>query len=182
MTELNVTAYFPLLENCVSRFLRRGDVRQLGGTDAIRSAAYHGLLRAQRTYHAEKGAQFATYAYRCIKGEMLEWARICARQRRVPTLPLDEVLGDEETDTARLRCLRDPRQEFADTALIGLTVREALFRLRSRHREVLVLRFYANYTLQEVGACLGVTDSRIEQLQREALGQLKLALEFEEGG
>lgn len=82
---------------------------------------------------------------------------------------------------------RDPLETIADPSqvspeLIALQanehalIHEALKQLSERKRVVLQLYFFEEMKLREIGEALGVTESRVCQIQSEALTQLKSIL------
>ena len=90
------------------------------------------------------------------------------------------VLSDDETAIERIDTLvsedrfADPEHHTArDQA--KLRFREAFERLPRREREVAVLLYVKNLTLREIGAILGVSESRVCQIH----GQLKRMLKEE---
>jgi RNA polymerase sigma factor for flagellar operon FliA len=75
--------------------------------------------------------------------------------------------GTESDELPDQRLLREER-------LTGL--RAAIGRLPEREARVLALCYFEELTMREVGAALGVTESRVCQLRQQALGRLRQAL------
>ena len=79
-----------------------------------------------------------------------------------------------------LETFSDPEQLTPDLHLEAADQNELLLKamktLTERKRIVLQLYYFEEMKLREIGDALGVTESRVCQIQSEALGQLKLAL------
>jgi RNA polymerase sigma factor for flagellar operon FliA len=75
--------------------------------------------------------------------------------------------GTESDELPDQRLLREERL----TAL-----QAAIGRLPEREARVLALSYFEELTMREVGAALGVTESRVCQLRQQALGRLRQAL------
>jgi RNA polymerase sigma factor for flagellar operon FliA len=88
------------------------------------------------------------------------------------TVSLD---GEDDLDPAAQ--IRDPHVEPADEVLCHRQEREALRRaldaLPPRPRRVLDLYYGEGLTLRQIGEMLGVTESRISQIQTEAVRRLR---------
>jgi RNA polymerase sigma factor for flagellar operon FliA len=75
--------------------------------------------------------------------------------------------GTESDELPDQRLLREER-------LTGLQT--AIGRLPEREGRVLALCYFEELTMREVGAALGVTESRVCQIRQQALGRLRQAL------
>jgi RNA polymerase sigma factor for flagellar operon FliA len=78
--------------------------------------------------------------------------------------------GDESTDPERMATRGDARERF----------RRAFERLPERDREVAVLLYVKHLTLREIGAVLGVSESRVSQLHGQLKGRIRDALRADE--
>ena len=61
-------------------------------------------------------------------------------------------------------------------ARCGVCLPEAIAELPERERMVLTLYYYEELTMREVGATLGVVESRVSQLHSSAMARLRVAL------
>ncbi len=152
-----------------------------------------GLLEAGNRYREGSPAAFSTFAHHRVRGSIRDAYRkeMCqgfvgrARKIRRGAPPVE------------IECLNEPRFSDADGPSIlweetigsdgmldRLCAKDLLGRLLAglSPRQLLVvdLRFFQDHTLREVGAVLGVTESRAHQLVKETLIRLHLILEKEE--
>jgi RNA polymerase sigma factor (sigma-70 family) len=102
--------------------------------DDLYSLGNIGLLSAARTYDAQRGVAFSTYAYRCIEHSILgalkrEWDQqiecICLSQLSVEEddNPIEEQIPDTAPDASAIafhRCDRD----LLEAAIEGLSERQ----------------------------------------------------------
>ena len=90
---------------------------------------------------------------------------------------LNQRKGDQGDRRDPLESIADPLQSSPETIFLASAERElvaeALKRLSERKRLVLHLYFFEEMKLREIGETLGVTESRVCQIQAEALSQLK---------
>jgi RNA polymerase sigma factor (sigma-70 family) len=131
-----------------------------------------GLMKAARRYDPDghPGYRFSSYAIYAIRNSIAE----ARRRREMSSLP------DRD-------CCEDPgpaphaHAELADD-LAGM--RRAVARLRVRTRRVIEWRFFKDETLEKVGRKLGVSKQRVEQIEREALAEMRamMGVEMRKGG
>ena len=83
---------------------------------------------------------------------------------------------DSENDLKLIDIIKDESINIEDSVekdeLIQ-TVTKALDMLNERDRLVLSLYYYEELTLKEIGAVLGVSESRVSQLNKKAILNLK---------
>jgi len=99
---------------------------------------------------------------------------------QIETLDVTELSHGEDSSShqpqERLRDVRgDPEDLYARGEIVGL-VAAAVSGLDERSRRIVVLSYFEELTLRDIGAALGVTESRVCQLQSKALGELASAL------
>jgi len=115
-----------------------------------------------------------------------ELAELRSRVRRASVVSLDAPTanregrgGDTPTDLSDM--LFDPDQadpaEEVEAAELRAMLRDALVLMPERHRLVVVGYFLEGRTSAELASLLGVTESRISQLRKEALELLRGSLE-----
>lgn len=92
------------------------------------------------------------------------------------TSSLDNIVLDSENDLKLIDIIKDESINVEDSVekdeLIQ-TVTKALDMLNERDRLVLSLYYYEELTLKEIGAVLGVSESRVSQLNKKAILNLK---------
>ena len=113
--------------------------------------------------------------------------RLYRQASRAP-VSLDAPMGDDGTDHVS-EVVSDPNAAAPFDRLVRENdtelVRDVLGTLKARERGILAMRFGLDgggpKTLEEVGACFGVTRERIRQIQDEALKKLRARMEERDG-
>lgn len=156
--------------------------------DDLHSAALLGLCHAARSFDANRGVKFTSFAQDRILGEMKEYLRqsrllgyrLAPRSEFAPQMCL---LSEAVTSPGYHE--DDPPDGLIDPGLPAgweaesVDTVEALARtLPGRHRSVILLLYtQAGYETQaEVARTLGVHPARISQLHGEAIGMLRVNL------
>ena len=189
-----------------------------------------GLVQAAHRYEPDRGASFVTFAYRRVRGAVIDFLRSrdsvskSARQRmtrlrrhirdfreregRKPSIAemaaatglekdtvcrllsyerwdgmasLDSSVQDEEGSSTALAQLvpgeqSTPLQDLEKKDLIE-EMTDALERLPDRQQKVLILYYYEELYMKEIGEVLGLSESRISQLHSRALYTLSRQME-----
>jgi len=148
-------------EGLVQAVVRRYGFGELAFTEAVHLGRM-GLWRAVLHYTPERGWAFSTYAWPCIRNEILDVGRTRARQREVPTVSWT-VLSDQVLDALLEQGTQAVRQ--------GL--RQLVARLPARLRYVIEAYYglarQPASTYAAIGVHLGLTKQRVCQLHTEAL-------------
>ncbi len=153
--------------------------------DDLVQAGTIGLMDAVQKYDPAKNTQFKTYAKFRIRGAILDSLRDCdwaprdlrrqARQIEQAQTKLRNQLGhtptDEET-AAPYAPEKDPFFLCAQSEMKEILT-AAIEDLPKKERDVMVLYYYEELTLKEVGAVLGVVESRVSQLRSAAILRLR---------
>lgn len=125
-----------------------------------------------------------------------------ARELRIPVEELDELLGevavatvmsldadasaeDSEQSTCLGEYLADPNADDIERSLAEQEMKELIARrlaeLPEKEQLVLVLYYYEELTLKEIGEILEVTESRVCQIHTKAILRLKGKIQRHEG-
>lgn len=161
---------------CANRFMRNGQAQQAGLTFAdLYQSGMAGLLNSLRTYRAEAGAGFLTYATPSIWREMM---RAC-RKGQMLTVPINSTLcvnwcsldapapGAAHDEDPLIDYLPAPGDDYATTDT--LTAIEQT--LTTQEMEVAQLKA-EGYTFAQIGEMFGVTGSRIQQILKKSRHKL----------
>ncbi len=96
---------------------------------------------------------------------------------------LDDVwyLGKEDDEVSIKDTIKSPSSlnpyNTVEKAEIQKTIAKEIQKLPEREKKVLILYYYEDLTLKEIGAVLDVTESRISQLHTKAIRHLRVYLE-----
>ena len=139
-----------------------------------------GLIKAIRTFRADKNIKLATYASRCIENEILMYLRKLAVRRGEVSIDeplntdwdgnellLSDILGTDVDEVSR--ALEDDAERQM--------LLEALSCLTEREQRIIALRFGLPggraYTQKEVADLLGISQSYISRLEKRILDRLR---------
>ncbi len=166
--------------------------------DDLIGAGMLGLLDAVDKFDPLKGVMFKTYAEMRVRGAMLDslrdldWAprslravilgismaqfqSLLGELRGLTITGLD--LGDEDEDGQTLKYLPQDAAHSPLAIFERTEVREfmttAIERLPQRERQVVALYYVEELTMKEIGATLGVTESRVSQIHTQAVLRLR---------
>ncbi|MDO4572932.1 MAG: RNA polymerase sporulation sigma factor SigE, partial [Clostridia bacterium] len=150
------------------------------GTEDLISIGTIGLIKAVNTFDAGKRIKLATYASRCIENEILMHLRRTSRLKLEVSfdeplnvdwdgneLLLSDILGTDGDIISR------ELEEEVDRELL----REALYRLSPREKQIVELRFGLNNqperTQKQVADMLGISQSYISRLEKRIIQRLR---------
>ncbi len=150
------------------------------GIEDLISIGTIGLIKAIRTFRAEKQIKLATYASRCIENEILMYIRKTSSLRGEVSIDeplnidwdgnellLSDVIGTEE-DTVGKNIERSEDER---------TIRAAVAELETRERVIIELRYGLTggeeRTQKEVADMLGISQSYISRLEKKIIRRLR---------
>ena len=153
-------------------------------TEDLVSIGSIGLIKAIRTFKADKNIKLATYASRCIENEILMYLRKHNSIRG--EVSIDEPLNTDWDGNELL--LSDVLGTDADSVCKDIEadeecrmLRQALERLDGREREIMEMRFglagMREMTQKEVADALGISQSYISRLEKKIISKLKREME-----
>ncbi len=153
-------------------------------TEDLVSIGSIGLIKAIRTFKADKNIKLATYASRCIENEILMYLRKISNIRG--EVSIDEPLNVDWDGNELL--LSDVLGTDADSICRDIEndeeckmLRRALQALEPREREIMEMRFGLSgrreMTQKEVADVLGISQSYISRLEKKIIGRLRRELE-----
>ncbi len=154
------------------------------GIEDLISIGTIGLIKAIRTFHADRQIKLATYASRCIENEILMYIRKNSALRGEISIDeplnidwdgnellLSDVIGtDEDTVGKDIERSEDER-----------TIRTAVSELDERERMIIELRYGLTggeeRTQKEVADMLGISQSYISRLEKKIIRRLREKIE-----
>ena len=163
-----------------------------------------GLLDAVEKFEPDKNVKFKTYAITRIRGAIydelrtLDWVPRSVRQK---AREIEEAvrITEEKLGRSAIRSLNDLRSNnkgddkislmdsleapsslnpdvIVEKAEMKRVIAEAIKELPEKEQKVLVLYYYEELTLKEIGKVLDVTESRVSQLHTKAITRLRARL------
>lgn len=153
-------------------------------TEDLVSIGSIGLIKAIRTFKAEKNIKLATYASRCIENEILMYLRKISNTRS--EVSIDEPLNVDWDGNELL--LSDVLGTDADSVCKDIEndeeckmLRTALKTLDERERDIMQMRYGFDggkeMTQKEVADALGISQSYISRLEKKIIKRLKREME-----
>ena len=90
-------------------------------------------------------------------------------------------LGNEDDEVSVMDSIHSPETMNPDTLTEKIEIRkiiaEEIQRLPEKEKQVLILYYYEDLTLKEIGAVLEVTESRVSQLHTKAIRNIRHSLD-----
>ncbi|MGI6279817.1 MAG: sigma-70 family RNA polymerase sigma factor [Acutalibacteraceae bacterium] len=143
-----------------------------------------GLIKAVKTFCADRNIKLATYASRCIENEILMYLRKSSPQKNEISIDeplnvdwdgnellLSDILGSEGDEVGRGVEQEDEKSQLS--LFIG--------RLPVREKQIMEMRFgmngYDEYTQSQVAETLGISQSYISRLEKRIIVKLKKQIE-----
>lgn len=108
-----------------------------------------------------------------------EYYRLLEQVGGATLLSLEEALSSDDDGREGEAADVDPWDEFGDPAIqlededVKRVLAEAVQRLPEREKQVIGLYYQEELTLKEIGAVLGVTESRVCQIHSQAIARLR---------
>lgn len=142
--------------------------------------AWVGLCQARDSYRPELGASPTTYAWHCVKNQIVRNFQMMAHPKRgshLDIIPMSHVFPDFEQRS------KNPRSGF-DLAVhhdkeiddLHLKVLDKMRFLDPRYRRILCAVIMEGQTLDQVGEMEGMSKERVRQIVGKAINRLQLFL------
>ncbi|MBR6569714.1 MAG: sigma-70 family RNA polymerase sigma factor, partial [Clostridia bacterium] len=138
------------------------------GADDLISIGVIGLIKAVNSFRPESGAALGTYAAKCIENEILMTLR--ASRKRMGDVSLSEPIGTdgEGNEVTFMDVLGTDHDALEEEVIRRVTlerVRQVLYRLPTRERLVLELRYGladgVQHPQHEIAEKLGISRSYV---------------------
>jgi RNA polymerase sporulation-specific sigma factor len=148
--------------------------------DDLISVGTIGLIKAVSSFSSKKKVKLATFASRCIENEILMYLR---RTNKIKSeISFDEPLNlDSEGNELLLSDVMGTDGDLVykkiESGVESELLKQALFRLNDREREIMELRYGLKgedeLTQREVADLLGISQSYISRLEKKIISRLK---------
>jgi RNA polymerase sigma factor for flagellar operon FliA len=136
--------------------------------DELRSAAYYGLIKAVDKFNPELDVSFSTYAYIRIVGAMKDWLRQLSWGGRTNFVKLASL--DDENENGE--CLADmipDEEEIYSPDFFDVVTRN----MDDMSKRIVIMYYIRDLTLKQIGAELGVSESRVCQIMSQVRTHIK---------
>ena len=168
--------------------------------DELVNTGIIGLIKAIDKFDESK-AQFSTYAYIKIRGEILDYLRslhIMPRSMRekirkekeegkdVPLsnlaimISMEKAIGGDDNSLRLIDVIVSEDLSPEDQAIhsqIGEKIVEAMEQLSEKERRTLQMFFFEEKEPKEIASALGISQSRVSQIKSQAIKKLKTYLQ-----
>lgn len=186
------------LMEALNRFQEMGAQFETYATSRIRGAMLDGLrhddtlprLLRQEMRKIEKGiteieqqlkrppseAEIAAH----LKMPLPQYQKTLQDAKGHQVIYFDDLMNDEEGEDFLERYLEDPNQnpaDILDSKLFRRELANAIANLPEREKLMMALYYEQDLNLKEIGAVLGVTESRVCQMHSQAVARLRAALQ-----
>jgi RNA polymerase sigma-B factor len=182
-----IEQYLPLVNSVARRFSGRGERQE----DLAQVAAL-ALVQAVDRRDPERSAVLPAYVSRCVEGAVLRHLRDRSSAVRVPralhAVAAREALAGPSFVT--LSTARRPVELYVDvdvangdparldeTAATRGLAAEAIAALGPRERQIVLMRFFLDFTQAEMAESLGISQAHVSRLLDQALAKMRRRLE-----
>lgn len=174
--EALVVQWTPLVRKIACRYMRR--LARFYELEDLLSIGQQQLWYASRTFDADRGAAFGTYAYYAVfRGyeALVDYWQARRRRGAFRHVCFDEV-NEAGIPTLQLPSPDAPVDSLMDGALERRMLDLALLCLRPREAQIVHWRFMEDRSLADIATDLGLTRERIRQLEAKSLVKLRTEL------
>lgn len=139
-----------------------------------------GLIKAARTFRAERDVLFSTYAGRCITNEILMYLRKNRKHQNVISLDAP-VKGHDEDSTTTVADLLGVQDEGIESGLERIDEKKSLLdavtRLCPQNRALISMRYglcgQEQMRQSDVAAKLGISQSYVSRIEKQTIRNLR---------
>ena len=145
--------------------------KMFGGTielDELRSLSFLGLTKAARSFDSNKNIAFSTFAYTCIKNEILFFYRLNKKHTKLS-------IDNEVVDDKIFEEIMSDDINVENEVLSRLEIND-LYKYISTLPEIekdILLYYLQGKKMTEIAKILGYTQSNISRLYHRALNRLR---------
>lgn len=154
--------------------------RMYSEQDDLESMGLMGLAVAASHFDLSKDCRFSTYAIPTIKGYLSRYLRDHTRTIHIPAHAQhrEHLPHAVEAPPSFFDGVLAESPDLVDT----IALRIAIESLPERHRKIILLHFMEGKAFANIGAQLGLSAGRVQQLAKRAIELLREALQESDGG
>jgi len=171
-----IEAYLPLVRRIARHFSGRGEQ-----VDDLVQVGALAMIRAVDRCDPERVAQLTAYVSRCVDGELRRHLRDQATVVRVPRRLQHAERPEQRAFTAvPLETASDSVVEGAHVDDVGVAralVAAAAGSLDTRERRVVALRYFLDFSQEEIGDDVGLSQVHVSRLLRRAVDKMQRRLD-----
>lgn len=165
-----IARYMPLARSFARKYA--GEL-PLHTFDDLLSIAMEALWRATERWVPERGATFVTFAGQCITHALWQEAKKTRTKSRIPLRAFVSTNRDEDEEAPIHLVSTDPGPEEILDSRRKPVLDAALASLKEQERVVVAGVYFADRTLAEVGAALGFSRQRAQQIESKAMAKMR---------
>ena len=135
--------------------------------DDLTNAGMVGLIKAHRSFNADHGTEFITYAHRCVESEISSYVRKIKGFRTQKSCP-SRHLSIEEVDPKGVWIPAKPNELDFEILL-----EQTIAPLDKREQYIMRERFLKDRTWKSIGQTLGISSQRTLVLANAALKKIR---------
>lgn len=141
--------------------------------EELQSLCLLGITKAAKTFNKSLGFNFSTYAYSCMRNEIIYFFR----QNKKYNLTLS--IEDTKVDNLRLEDtlqLNYNMEQDVETSLNIEKLYEEINKLSERHRKIMIY-YLQGLTMQQIGDIIGLSQPHVSREYNKALNILRYKFE-----
>jgi RNA polymerase sigma factor (sigma-70 family) len=167
-----IRQYMPMIRRFAGKYVNA--TARWADFDDLISFGMIAVAKAAETYDPSRGASFSTHVFNNIRAKLGEERRRASLSRRgLRERHLSVHSTDPDNDGYDLACSSPRPDDLAILSDRAQAIRTALNGLTVKQRQVLLRRFYADETFEEIGDATGRSKQAIQKLESYAIDILR---------
>lgn len=164
LVENNIKLVYSFLSSQCYQF---SDLSLMSYDDLVQVSSI-GLIKASHSFDSSKGLMFSTYAYSCMKKEILNYVRNMTSSCRYDsnTISLSQPLSDESSD--EVGDLIPDHNNLEESVLSSISIGESIKQLKPLYKKIILFVMdNPGLTQKEYANYLGTSQTSISRAKKE---------------